>query len=245
MDDRDHGNAGNPRVFPPGSSPFGMSYGEWLAEFFAWVFNIPPENNPSLDLTGEFCGVEQSGPVWYLAPPVCFAGPCDLTRNLSCEVPAGKILFVPMLAAGASVLTGEGQNAEELLAYVNGVVDQAVVTLCEVDGVPIHNTHRYRDDAVVTVVFDEDNLLELPSGTSTLAAFDGISIMIPPLPPGQHTIHYAGNLGDILEEDVTWNLTVVPDDHTTVMLEDSHWYQQGDGYEPAFGTWGRLKTIYR
>ena len=31
----------DPRVFPPSSTPFGMFYGEWAAEWWQWNFTIP------------------------------------------------------------------------------------------------------------------------------------------------------------------------------------------------------------
>ena len=61
------GNAGNPRVLPPQSHPHGKTYGEWAAAWWQWALSIPEAQNPVADATGEFAGLGQSGPVWFLA----------------------------------------------------------------------------------------------------------------------------------------------------------------------------------
>ena len=55
-------------VFPPNAHPFWASYGEWQARWFEWFIEIPAPVNPLFDETGELCGTNQSGPVWFLAP---------------------------------------------------------------------------------------------------------------------------------------------------------------------------------
>ena len=53
----------NPRVLPPQSHPFGMTYGEWGAAWQQWVFTTTTENCPVTDTTGERALVNQSGHV--------------------------------------------------------------------------------------------------------------------------------------------------------------------------------------
>ncbi len=47
--------------------------------------------NPVEDNTGKFCGLGQSGPVWFLAGT--FGGTVERT----CTIPAGKALFYPLV----------------------------------------------------------------------------------------------------------------------------------------------------
>ena len=63
-----HGN-GCPMVgvYPPGSNPLGVTYGEWTAKWWQWLLSIPGPVNPNLDTTGANCAQGQSGPVWFLA----------------------------------------------------------------------------------------------------------------------------------------------------------------------------------
>ena len=46
------------KTFPPS--------GDLTADWWQWVLDIPKEINPLLDETGENCGINQQGPVWYL-----------------------------------------------------------------------------------------------------------------------------------------------------------------------------------
>src|SRR5215218_2172940 len=78
-----------PHVFPPTAHAFGTSLGEWQARWFTWFIEIPAATNPLFDETGALCGIDQSGPVWFLAP---VAHPGVTTR--ACTVPVGKGIFV-------------------------------------------------------------------------------------------------------------------------------------------------------
>ncbi|HXS83200.1 MAG TPA: hypothetical protein VN896_10830, partial [Methylomirabilota bacterium] len=87
-DSNPHGGGGpNVGVLPIGGSAFGHTYGEWAERYWQWVFAQPTPTNPQLDVTGEFGGVGQSGPLWFLAGT--FGNSAE--RNLT--VPAGKGLF--------------------------------------------------------------------------------------------------------------------------------------------------------
>src|SRR6266511_4357873 len=57
----------NPGILPVDSNPYGKSYGDWGAAWWAWVLSIPGDQNPNFDATGEFCHVGQDGPVWFVA----------------------------------------------------------------------------------------------------------------------------------------------------------------------------------
>ena len=39
-------------VFLPNEKPFGLTYGEWSAEWWKWLLSSPSESNPSTDKTG-------------------------------------------------------------------------------------------------------------------------------------------------------------------------------------------------
>src|SRR3974377_1344651 len=58
----------NPKVLPPGSSPNGLTYGQWGAEWWKWVYAQPVTANPIQDPTGAFGQASQpGGHVWFLA----------------------------------------------------------------------------------------------------------------------------------------------------------------------------------
>src|SRR5436305_13154485 len=73
-------------VAPPESLPGGLSYPQWSAQWWQWVWSIPYSINPLVDTTGIDCAVNQSrtGPAWFLAGTLGF----NATRN--CTIPAGR-----------------------------------------------------------------------------------------------------------------------------------------------------------
>src|SRR5947209_20498630 len=83
---KDHTNTG---VVPVSGNE--ATYSELSAEWWQWLLGIPANMNPNLDTTGEFCDVDQSGPVWFLAG--AFGGKFER----ACTLPAGKRLFFPVL----------------------------------------------------------------------------------------------------------------------------------------------------
>lgn len=194
-----------PRVLPPRARPFGASYEQWAARWWQWALSIPVDQNPLLDPTGEDCAVGQSGRVWFLAGTF---GGGSATRT--CTVPAGKALFFPIVNA-VFVATEPGETEEIAHEVLREHIDRVDVgTLAvELNGVPIPNLGSYRAHSpTFSVVFPEDNLFGAPAGFYPIAAADGYWIMLAPLPPGTHTLHFRGVLPNGTLLDVTYTLIV-------------------------------------
>jgi hypothetical protein len=72
-----------------------MTYGDWSAKWWQWLYSIPLESNPQLSgippNPDVDCSQGQSGPVWFLAAD--FGG----TAVRSCTVPTGISLFFPVV----------------------------------------------------------------------------------------------------------------------------------------------------
>ncbi|PYJ19840.1 MAG: hypothetical protein DME99_11560, partial [Verrucomicrobia bacterium] len=83
----------NPRVIPPHGRPYGLSYGEWGAQWWRWAYSFPAAQFPPLQAGEVDCSLGQSGSVWFLAGT---AGQGPVTR--SCTIPAGKALFFPIIS---------------------------------------------------------------------------------------------------------------------------------------------------
>src|SRR5919201_6517858 len=54
-------------LIQPDQTFAGKTYGEWSASWWQWAAPVPAESSPITDTTGTRCGVNQSGPVWFLA----------------------------------------------------------------------------------------------------------------------------------------------------------------------------------
>jgi len=188
-------NLGNPGVIPPNAKPYGMSYGEWSAKWWTWVFTIPTSINPNLDPAAD-CSNGQLGPVWFL-PAVIGGG--TLTR--SCKVPAGKALLFPVLSSLVNYPCpfpnyepAPGQSLKDFLTETAKTFDDNFITdlEVEVDGVPLRNLFRYRATSDLFYFAEDPSIIALdPCFTGLPQPFvaDGYWIMLAPLSVGNHTIH--------------------------------------------------------
>lgn len=195
----------------------GNTYGEWSARWVQWAYSIPAATNPLTDATGANCGVEQSGPVWFLAGT---PGGAAVTR--ACSVPEGKSLFFPILVVtfGAGVFDCEptipGTPCLLNLLRKSAADSLDSVTLeVSVDGKQLKRLSDLRvqsRDLILTL--PASNLIGIPAGTYSPNVADGYFVMLKPLRVGAHTIHLIGDFtagpfaGSHIE--VTYNLTIVP-----------------------------------
>ena len=175
--------------------------------------SIPAETNPNLDATGEHCGQGQFGRVWYLTGS--FGGGPHVR---TCTAPTGTSLLFPILNAafGAGLadcstpVTAPGacedyafgglKGVPPLEAAVAAFLDNPTPLVVTVDGVPVQQlaSYRARSSAFSYTVTNENVLsavlgVDLPAGgTYTPAVSNGYWIMLNPLRPGMHTIHFGG-----------------------------------------------------
>jgi hypothetical protein len=206
-----------PAVFPSDSTPFGMTYGDWATAWFQYAFSIPASENPLLDTTGVDCGVGQSSdPVFFLAESCMIAGG-KVTR--SCTVPAGKALLAPITVVECSTVdpppfqVNDGQEARTCAANVANGIGLNTLHL-SIDGVKIPGLQHYRAQSpfYTFVMPAEDNIFGLNGVTSGVSGADGYWVMLKPLSPGSHVLHFGGDYASGpmagLNIDVMYNLTV-------------------------------------
>jgi hypothetical protein len=218
---RKEGNP-NPGVAPRHSSPYGKTYEEWAVAYRLWQSGIPAARNPALDVTGEFCGEEQSGPVWFLATTLGATDP--IVRE--CHVPAGKALYVPLMAlfawgpddipdlifileAMAGIDTSTLTDEEILRAFVNWVIDDVIDLTLVVDGVPYQDLFSYRAESPVfntpdTALYDD---LGIPFSHPNISVTDGFALILTPLSRGAHTIEIGMEIDSPLIGNVVRSIT--------------------------------------
>jgi hypothetical protein len=201
----------NAGVSPIQSKPFGHSYGEWSAKWWQWAYSIPKANNPVSDTTGLNCAVNQNGSVWFLA------GTYGGSTTRSCSIPSGKGIMFPIFNVEGAFAEEKGvQTEQELRTMVKDYIDKTTVLEASVDGKQLTNLKNYRVESP-KFVFDypEDNVVGLPAGTKSEAVSDGYWIILEPLSPGKHEIHFKGANSQFtttgiqnFATEVTYNLEV-------------------------------------
>ena len=202
-------------ALPIQSQPHGQSYGAWTVAWWQWALGIAETNNPLLDTTGEFAGVNQTGQVWFLA------GSLAESETRTFTIPAGQSLFLPVHGwiFGATVNDCEpsvpGVTCDEATLRASAAAAATAVTNMQVtiDGQPVTGLQNYRalSPETFTVTLPPGNLLGLPAGTYGPHVSDGYWLMLTPLSVGEHTIVvHAENPSFDITYTVTYHITVEP-----------------------------------
>ncbi len=202
----------NPKILPINSSAHGQPYGVWSGEWWQWALSYPVDTNPVLDPTGELAASGQSGAVWFLAGS--FGD--DVTRTVT--IPSGKTLFFPIMNQIwiNTPQFGDDPWSPEQEVYARGVIaeliDQAMNLTCQIDGVEVKKITTYRCTTPAggeyMVTMPENNVWGIAAGTYGPAVDDGYWLMVTPLPPGKHTVHFTAANASGWSLEVTYNLTV-------------------------------------
>ncbi len=200
----------NPGVYSIDSKPYGLTYADWTVKWWQWFNEIPQATNPAADKTGSNCGLQQSGPIWFLA------GTTGGSAERSCTVPAGKAILFPIITSECSYAEFPNLKSESDLrscaTHLQNGVTSLVATL---DGMNLQNLAKYR---VVTPLFNQTlppgNVAGAPAGP-TQGLADGNWVFLSPLSAGKHEIHFSGASVDITNTavnnfaiDTTYHLTV-------------------------------------
>lgn len=182
-------------VYPAQSIPFGMTYGDWQAAYLQWFFSVPATINPAVT-PGADCNVAQSsGPVFFV--PTWILGP---TFTQKCTVPASKALLLV-------TLWWECSNVESAPSYGANPQDMRTCAAAAEDGVDVNTlkltvdrkdiSDKLRKMRVQSPYYDfnmpaTDNVLGLDGVSSGSSVSDSYSVMLKPLSPGKHVIHFEG-----------------------------------------------------
>jgi len=183
--------SGYPSVLPPTSRVQGLSYGEWLAQWWECALMIPAQQNPLT--SGEKCVLKSSGTVGLV-----IANPW-LNEPISCKIPVGMMLFIEVLGVEFSNIEEPpfyGEDEEALRACAQAFIPQDLSAA--IDGVEVENLSKF---IFLSPVFQftapENNILAVPAGTAGKSISSGAYLMFAPLSIGKHTIHLKGTYPDL------------------------------------------------
>jgi hypothetical protein len=205
---------GTVEVFTPDSRPYNKTYGNWSEAWWRWAQMEPIENNPIHDPTGEKCALNQVDPnVWFLA------GTTGGRVERECTIPASKAIFFPLLNTECSTAEDPSLTTEEALRDCarNNAPDRARVVLrASVDGQEIPDLERYwTESSLYNYTLIPNNIWGAPPGPTQEVA-GGYYLMLKPLPPGTHILHFSGANIDLagtqtFATEVIYRLTVTED----------------------------------
>lgn len=212
------GNA-NSAVVPANANPHGVSYADWSARHWQWLFSMPGDEHPLADTAPP--ETNQTGKVWFLGGTFTSTeeGGIVIGRaERSITIPNGTFLFFPILDVESSDVEGNGETEAELRAasqFLADFIDPDNLFL-EIDGKPVTNLDKYRVQSPLFSIgpLPEGNVLGAPAGTTGISVSDGYFVMLKPLSVGTHTLHFGGLVdltpvgGPVFALDITYEVTV-------------------------------------
>lgn len=178
-------------VYPADSKPYNMTYGEWTAKWWNWAYSMPETLNPMNDETGVNCANNQTGPVWFLA------GTSGGVVTRQCIIPSDKAILIPIINVVCDSVTDPALDTEaELRACAKADQDMVIGKEITVDGINVGNLDNYRfQSPLFNLTYPENNIAGVTPQT-VKAVSDGFWVLLEPLSPGTHEIHFKGALGD-------------------------------------------------
>jgi hypothetical protein len=205
----------NPGIVPSQAHPGGKTYGEWSAAWWQWALSIPADRNPLTDVTGEFAGVGQSGPVFFMVGT--FAASAERTIT----VPLGKHLFLPVHVWIFGAIAGDCDpsapgvacDVPTLQASAAAAANAATVMDVIIDGRLVQDVRDYHavSPGGFDVTLPSNAVLGLPEGTFGPHVADGFWLMLKPLEPGSHlmTLHVVNPVYG-LDYSLVYHITAAP-----------------------------------
>lgn len=164
----------------------GTSQARWSRAWWQWAASFDREVSPVADTTGERCAAGQQGAVWFLAGTYA----AERTSR-TCEVPAGRYLFFPLINYVVSANAGYSVTCSDVMEAAFADVAGVSRLVLRVDGQDSTALETHR---VSTRGCFDLGVLKSPPERIFPAAGDGYYVMLRPLSPGRHTIEFGGTL---------------------------------------------------
>lgn len=192
------------------SKPYGKDFVTWTIAWWKWIIAIPQDQNPTNDHSGQFCNMNQSGPVWFLA------GTSGGPAVRECIIPAGKAILLPVLNDECSFAEQPMQKTEQdLRKCAREFFDCEHGFEFAINQTRIPNIENYRETSpLFNVTFPQNNIYGVPP-SMTKAVSDGYWIFIKDLQAGYYEIHSVGWVAEcpninpqFFTSDVTYHLRV-------------------------------------
>jgi hypothetical protein len=182
----------NPHVYSTTSLPYGITYQQWTAKFWQWLFSLTTSQNPRENYAPDKCANGQQGPVWFLDAPL--SGKQDRT----CTIPAGKSILAAVINGWCDSSDSTLHNDEDLRKCATEGNDYGIIS-GTLDGVEIKNFDKYRTDSgFYNLTAVADNLYKVPAGGPYRAFTNGYFVFLEPLAIGKHDLYLSASVANPL-----------------------------------------------
>jgi len=211
-------------IAKPGDIIAGHTQLEWAQEWWKWAVGVPAPNNPLLDTTGANAGVNNNGPVFFVAG---VAGSGTVARTFT--VPSGKPIFLPVVnGVFAPIGTDGGFDPSPCKAPLefSCAIQTATATFSplhsmslQIDGVALNlkelRSYRQTSTSYFTATLPANNIFGVPQPpappqpvTSSQWVQDGYYVMLTKLSKGSHLLVFHAQWGAGAHLNVIDKITV-------------------------------------
>jgi len=195
----------NVDFYSKGESPFGISYGDWVAKYWNWDLSIPldPKTNNLLGLNENGCMVHRENSMVMLADTAAGG-----IWNQKCTISHNAGILIPIWTGECDQGTKGFETASEkqisdcARSYDLGKVKGQV----KVDGIPVATLDAldYKTNIMnnVTEVYTKQFNATTPINSHFIVerygTFPGVAhgwfVFLKPLQPGNHTVYYQNSV---------------------------------------------------
>jgi hypothetical protein len=192
---------------------------EWAQAWWQWAVGIPAPNNPLSDTTGANAGVNNNGPVFFVAGVL---GSSTVARTFT--VPSGKPIFVPVVNGVYAPIGPDGNYNPDPCTGQPPQFSCAIQTATaqfsplnsmslQIDGVSLNTqelrSYRQTSTSYFTANLPGNNIFGIPAAKSNYWAQDGYYVTLTNLSPGPHLLVFSARWkGNQL--NVTDKINIVP-----------------------------------
>ena len=186
-------SANSVNITSPESNPYGLPYEEHIKNFWKYITSIPADKNPWNGKPENDCSVGQLGTnssVFYLS------GNGGGRSDLTCKVPAGKGLFIPVSPMEISDKEAPNTSVEDLHKIAKKDQDSVTSLYLKIGDkeYKFQDLSKYRKPTGdFEVVFPKNAVFGATEGNSKAVA-DGYYVITDPLPKGNYTVTYKSSL---------------------------------------------------
>jgi hypothetical protein len=197
-------------IVEPGEHVAGTALESFANEWWQWAYSMQQTQSPVRDQSGSYCGVNQEGPVWYLAGGF---GSSKIER--ACSLPADKHIFFPVINMVYYAPPGSEASCEMVKRGAALNNSEFVYIRVALDGSELDQAQRFRLASKSCFNLFARVPKEFDAPSVDPSATDGYWIMLKPLPPGHHKLEFrafysrpGASYGDMVQ-NISYDLTVL------------------------------------
>jgi hypothetical protein len=173
-------------VFGPNDLVDGTTIAQWTQDWWTWLWQDPSSKNPTTDQTGGYANVHNNGSVFFIA-----GGP-DGNFERTFNVPAGKLLLIPMINA---IDTEDPQKTET--KFTSDFLKSVTSDFATIDGVklqPYTETTGFFDMGATVARTVAADFFGAPVGSQlSPSKASGYWLMVGGLSRGTHDLQFGGS----------------------------------------------------